>query len=124
MGLIADLANQVSAVVKNHLTEVALIHDATKLRPALAAGKTVVWIGPPETITYDGYHQGQAFYEIAILSPKSNEPTTGLDDAVTHAQTLQEALGVERITPDSLTIGNGPAYPAVLVTFTLTFQET
>lgn len=124
MGLLSDLTDQVRDTVASALPEARIIHDPTRLRPALAAGNTVVWIGPPESIDYEGYQQGYARYEIAVISPATTDPIAGLDETVQVCQRLQQHLSVERITPDSLTIGNGPAYPAALAQFTLTFQET
>lgn len=124
MGLVNDLTTHLSGQIEALLPDAALIHDPTRLRPTLAAGKTIVWLGPPEEIIYEGYQQGRARYELAIISPNTADPIKGLDTVVDLARLLHPALTIERVTPDSLTIGNGPAYPAALAIFTIEFQET
>ncbi|WP_428639689.1 hypothetical protein [Schaalia sp.] len=122
MSIIYDLTTSIAEEIAGASPEVHVTIDAATIRPALAAGKTVAWVGAPQDITLDAPGGGVADYQIALISPKTANHPEGLDDLAALALTLEPTLGITRLTPDTATPGNGPTYPAMFATFEIRFD--
>lgn len=120
MSLIADITRELSDTIARVLPEVTTTTNALEIKPALSAGRTVAWIGAPERIRLDAPLTGVAEYEIALVSPDPANHMDGLD-SLTAAAALTPPLGISEIRPDAITIGNGPTFPALFLTFELPY---
>lgn len=122
MSLIHDLMTAIREDITETVPGLHVTSDAQTIKPALAAGKTVAWVGAPEEITCDGPGLGVARFEIALISPAAANHPKGLDDLMAHALALEPLLGITRMVPETATPGNGPTYPALFCHFETAYQ--
>lgn len=101
---------------------VLVTEDPEQVRPALNAGRTVLWVLFPETIAWPAYGIAEVTWQPVLISPRPNEPMAGLSDLVELAHPL-EGLGVTEAHPDTLQISSGPYWPALRLTLTTTERD-
>lgn len=122
MSLIADLMKEITQAIAHAAPSLHVTTDAATIRPTLAAGKPLAWVGAPESLTLEATGSGVASFQIALISPAAANHPQGLDDLAEIALTLEPILGITRLVPDTATPGSGPTYPALFCHFETLYQ--
>ena len=107
----------ITSTIKPELPGVVVCTSSDKLRPALTAGKIAAWVGAPASIRLDTETIGVAEYEIALISPEAARHLAGIETLARLAHKLAPPLAVTQLKPDTATLGQGPTYPALFLTF-------
>lgn len=118
---ITAMTEYITATITQALPEVVVCTDSTRIRPALAASKTVAWVGAPKRIHLDAQSVGVAEYEIALISPEHAHHLDGLARLAALARRLAPLLAFTELEPDTVSFGQGQAFPALFLSFELPY---